>query len=99
MSTSLDHALRIAAVGWRVLPLHTPIDGVCDCHRHDCTSPGKHPRTNNGLSDASADADQIRRWWGMWPVANVGAVVPDGLIVVDVDVADLTVVFRTDELP
>ena len=35
----------------------------------------------------------------MWPTANIGAVVPDGFIVVDVDVADLATVFRSDELP
>lgn len=35
----------------------------------------------------------------MWPTANIGAVVPDGFIVVDVDVADPATVFRGDELP
>ena len=99
MSALLESALTIAATGWPVLPLHTPIDGACDCHRPDCSSPGKHPRTKNGLSDATTDADHIRTWWGMWPTANIGAVVPDGFIVVDVDVADLATVFRSDELP
>ncbi len=99
MSVILDTALAMAAAGWNVIPLHTPIDGACDCHRPRCPSPGKHPRTKNGLSDATADGDQIRRWWGMWPTANIGAVVPDGFIVVDVDLADLATVFRSDELP
>ena len=89
----------MAATGWGVIPLHTPIDGACDCRRPDCSSPGKHPRTKNGLTDATTDADQIRKWWGMWPTANIGAVVPDGFIVVDVDVADLATVFGSDELP
>ena len=35
----------------------------------------------------------------MWPSANIGAVVPDGFVVVDVDVADVDTVFRSDELP
>jgi hypothetical protein len=35
----------------------------------------------------------------MWPSANIGAVVPDSFIVVDVDVADVVTVFRSDELP
>ncbi len=99
MSALLESALRMAADGWGVIPLHTPIDGTCDCHRPGCSSPGKHPRTKNGLSDATSDADQIRKWWSMWPAANIGAVVPDGFIVVDVDVADLVTVFRADELP
>ena len=99
MNALLESALAIAATGWGVLPLHTPVDGVCDCRKPDCSSPGKHPRTKNGLSDATTDADQIRKWWGMWPQANIGAVVPDGYVVVDVDVADLATVFAADELP
>ena len=99
MNAPVESALAMAAAGWAVIPLHTPIDGACDCHRPDCSSPGKHPRTKNGLSDATTEADQIRMWWGMWPTANIGAVVPDGFIVVDVDVADLAAVFRSDELP
>lgn len=99
MSALLVCALRMASAGWGVIPLHTPIDGACDCHRPGCSSPGKHPRTKNGLSDATTDPDQIRRWWGTWTAANVGAVVPDGFIVVDVDVVDLATVFRGDELP
>ena len=99
MSPLLESAFSMAATGWAVIPLHTPIDGGCDCRRPGCSSPGKHPRTQNGLSDATTDTDQIRRWWGMWPTANIGAVVPDGFIVVDVDVADLATVFRSDELP
>jgi putative DNA primase/helicase len=91
--------MAMAAAGWPVIPLHTPIDGACDCRRPDCSSLGKHPRTKNGLNDATRDADQIRKWWGMWPHANIGAVVPDGYVVVDVDVADLATVFSTDEMP
>lgn len=99
MSALLDSALAMAVAGWGVIPLHTPSDGACDCRRPDCSSPGKHPRTTNGLSDATTDADQIRKWWGMWPAANIGAAVPDGFIVVDVDVADVATIFRSDELP
>ena len=99
MNALLESALAMAAAGWAAIPLHTPIDGVCDCRRPDCSSPGKHPRTKNGLLDATTNADQIRRWWGMWPQANIGAVVPDGYVVVDVDVADVETLFAADELP
>lgn len=95
----LESALRIAAAGWAVLPLYTPVDGACDCRRPDCSSPGKHPRTRNGLNDATTDTDQIRKWWGIWPDVNIGAVVPHGLVVVDVDMADLSTVFAADEVP
>ncbi len=89
----------MAVAGWGVIPLHTPVDGVCDCRRPPWSSPGKHPRTKNGLSDATTDADQIRKWWGMWPTANIGAVVPDGIVVVDVDVVDPATACKNDELP
>ena len=99
VSALLDSALAMAASGWGVIALHTPIDGGCDCHRPGCSSAGKHPWTKNGLSDATMDVDQIRRSWATWPAANIGAIVPDGLVVVDVDVADPATVFRSDELP
>jgi putative DNA primase/helicase len=83
--TLLDSALAIAATGWGVIPLHTPIDGACDCRRPDCSSPGKHPRTKNGLSDATVDVDRIGGWWTMWPNANIGIAVPSGVVAVDVD--------------
>ncbi|HSV92423.1 MAG TPA: phage/plasmid primase, P4 family, partial [Desulfobacterales bacterium] len=83
--TLLESALALAATGWGVLPLHTPVGGVCDCRRPDCSSPGKHPRTKNGLTDATIDTDQIEKWWTMWPHANVGIAVPSGVVAVDVD--------------
>jgi hypothetical protein len=72
----MDHlaaALLYARLGWPVVPLFTPTDGVCDCpKRAACESPGKHPRTLKGLDDATTDEAKIRRWWGMWPHANIG---------------------------
>jgi Bifunctional DNA primase/polymerase, N-terminal len=78
-------ALRYAALGWPVLPLHTPgHDGRCSCGRGDCLKPGKHPRTRHGLHGASTNAARIRAWWAAWPDANVG-VATGWLVVVDVD--------------
>jgi hypothetical protein len=82
----LGAALDYARAGWPVFPCHTPINGVCDCHRGEgCESPGKHPWTKNGLSDATTDELQIRRWWKSRPVANIGLTIRDGYVVVDVD--------------
>jgi hypothetical protein len=68
----LAAALVYAALGWPVVPLHTPTGSVCDCPRKtDCASPGKHPRTLHGLEDATTDEASIRRWWSMWPHANI----------------------------
>lgn len=81
-------ALDYARQGFWVFPCHTPVPGGgCSCHSREKDHPtGKHPRTRNGLSDASVDADRIERWWTMWPDANIGiSCGPSGLVVVDVD--------------
>ncbi len=87
MNALLDAALGYAARGWPVFPCHTPKGGGCDCHRADCGSPGKHPRTKNGAHDATTDAVQIERWWAMWPQASIGIATgaASGLYVLDVD--------------
>ena len=83
----LKAALTYANRGWAVFPLHTPReDGTCDCRHADCKRVGKHPRTMNGMDDASTDEQQIRKWWKSWPEANIGiACAPSGLGVIDVD--------------
>lgn len=84
----LDAALSYAARGWLVLPLHSvTTEGQCTCGNSVCSSAGKHPRTANGLKDASKDPSVIEGWWARWPDANIGiATGPDsGLIAIDVD--------------
>lgn len=53
-----------------------------------CKPRGKAPLTPRGHNDASTDGDQIRRWWGRWPDANIGIATGAGLAVVDVDDED-----------
>ena len=87
-------ALALAERGFAVFPLHTPDKretGGCSCRDRECTSVGKHPRTMKGLHDASTDPEQIRKWWGIWPAANIGIAtgreIPGGgyLAVLDID--------------
>lgn len=73
----LDHALAYAKAGMPVIPLHGVLtDGTCTCGTAKCHSPGKHPRTKNGLKDATTDPRKIRKWWGQsrWPNASIGGV-------------------------
>jgi hypothetical protein len=66
-------ALRYAARGWRVVPLHwVDAGGACSCGKPRCKSVGKHPLTEHGLADGTADAATVRSWWRRWPRANVG---------------------------
>lgn len=75
-----------ARAGMPVFPLYEPgRAGECTCGKADCTNAGKHPRTKNGLNDATTDTDQVRAWWRQWPDANIGSPVPAGEVVLDVD--------------
>jgi Bifunctional DNA primase/polymerase, N-terminal len=80
-------ALAYARIGWPVLPLHSIRNGACTCGVSTCTRPGKHPRTRNGVHDATTDPSIIRKWFADWPDANIGvaAGTRSGLLVVDVD--------------
>jgi hypothetical protein len=46
---------------------------------------GKAPRTSHGVLDASTELAVVEGWWERWPQANVGARVPERLMVLDVD--------------
>jgi hypothetical protein len=90
-------ALAYAARGLKIFPCWelTPDGSDCACPRSHpsrdgggghCGSPGKHPRTPNGVKDATTDPATITRWWTSWPRAHVAiAAGASGLLVVDVD--------------
>ena len=84
----LTAALSYIAKGWHVVPLYWPVDGVCSCSKGKaCKSPGKHPLTEHGLTDASIDEKQIMAWWKKWPLANVAIRTGQisGIVALDVD--------------
>lgn len=88
VATPLAAALSYASRGWPVFPVHgiRSQGAQCTCGRRDCGSPGKHPRTENGLKDATLDERTIRGWWQRWPDAGVAIATGHGLVVIDVDV-------------
>lgn len=86
--STLEYALEYAGKGWPIFPLHTPEPGArCSCGRGNCQNPGKHPRTQNGVKAATTDEATIRRWWGMWPDANIGFAAGGStkIVILDVD--------------
>ena len=86
----LDAALKYALRGFRVLPLNSIRAGVCTCGDTDCRSPGKHPLTPHGATEASSDEMTIRGWWSKWPTANIGLAMGDaGCVALDVDTRNL----------
>ena len=83
-----SRALKYAALGLRVHPLHSIVDGHCSCDGGSaCTHPGKHPRTPNGVKDATIDRKTIKAWWNKWPSANIGIATGrvSDIFVLDVD--------------
>jgi len=87
MENLLQEALKYAAMGLSVFPVHSIEAGRCSCCKVDCGSPGKHPRTMNGCKDATTDTAQIKKWWGMWPKANIAIATGliSGIVVIDID--------------
>lgn len=83
----LAAALRYAALGWPVFPLHTPVGDGCSCADTACKSTGKHPRTSDGFKAATTEEARIRSWWRTWPTANIGIATGarSGLFALDVD--------------
>ena len=85
----LSRALQYARYGLAVLPVFGfTKDGHCACKDgKTCNRPGKHPRTRNGVRDATTDPSQIKEWGGKWPNANIGIAAGkvSNIIVVDID--------------
>lgn len=73
---------------WLVFPLHTPTTNGCSCQNLTCQNIGKHPRTKNGLNDATTRLDVIEDWWKKWPNSNIGIQtgVSSDLAVLDIDI-------------
>ena len=91
MSSLIENALAYAQRDWAVFPLHNiNAAGNCSCGKLECSSAGKHPRTPQGLKNATVDSAVINNWWSTWPEANIaictGAV--SGIAVLDIDGAE-----------
>lgn len=88
MPVSLDDLFRFTKQGWKIFPCHAMVEvGLCSCGDPDCSAPGKHPRTFNGVKAATDSPEQIRSWFSQWEDVNwAGATgTPSGQFVVDLD--------------
>ena len=69
----LDAALKLAARGYCVIPVHDCHTGQCSCKSGKaCSSPGKHPRIQGWKDKASSELAVVRSWWARNPRANIG---------------------------
>jgi hypothetical protein len=68
----LETVLRYGTAGLPVVPMHGTSDGFCTCDDDQCKNPGRHPRTPNGLKDATTNPSAIEALWQKWPTARAG---------------------------
>jgi hypothetical protein len=83
-----EFAREAAGRGWPVFPLHTITrTGRCSCGKDCGRNAGKHPRTLNGLNDATTDLARVDPWWERWADANIGMATGKraGVFTVDID--------------
>ncbi len=87
MSQQGEAALVYANCGLVVLPLHWPTDVdtcSCGCSDRRCWQRAKHPLVPPQLG--SSEPSQVNAWWERWPLANVGLLARESLlVVVDLD--------------
>lgn len=87
MNPSLKAAIAYSQrLNWAVFPLHSIVNKQCTCGKQ-CSSPGKHPRTINGLKAATTDIAAIEEWFNKWPASNIGIATgaASGFWVLDID--------------
>lgn len=89
-TSPLDAALALAHAGFRVAWIHAPDGAGCTCGKPKCAGRGKHPILSAWQRLASADADVLRDQFHRISVdvPNLGVVLGDGLVAIDVDDAD-----------
>lgn len=73
--------------GFALFPVHGVVDGVCTCGSPTCDRIGKHPATQNGLTDATKDIDVLKELWTGRKGLNVGIATGEisGIFVIDID--------------
>ena len=102
-SSVVKAALAWARHGGEIVALHGIDDnGQCTCGRASCKSPGKHPIAElfpKGQHSATSSAVKIRRAFKKYPRANIGVILPPGLVVLDVDGPEGAETFKRLNLP
>src|SRR3972149_1002269 len=84
----VQQALAYAARGWSVFPVHSIKHGQCTCsNKSTCSRPGKHPRTEKGLLEATTDYKVIQNWGDTWANSNIGIRMGSGFgfFAIDID--------------
>lgn len=88
--TRLEQALYLAALDFKILPVHGIVDGKCTCgleHEGPSNKAGKHPTINNWNDQATTDPEQLMLWFEDHEELNYGIYMSgSGFMAIDVDV-------------
>ncbi len=82
----LNAALYYLRLGITPIPLCTPANSVGGCEQHGplCPHPGKRPLVK-GWTAREVTEDDVREWWHRWLTANIGGVMGNGVVGIDID--------------
>ncbi len=83
----LAYAITYTVNGWEVFPLGAgKVPRIRSPHPKGHRCKGACGRDGHGMHDATTDIATVYRWWGLeYRGANIGARVPKGLFVIDLD--------------
>jgi hypothetical protein len=102
-SSIITAALAWGRQGAKIIGLHGIDDSdSCTCRNSRCRSPGKHPIAElfpKGQHSATNNAATIRRAFRRYPRANLGVILPPGLVALDVDGPEGATTFKRLDLP
>ena len=79
------YAVDLAVAGWEVFPCSGKLPAIPSPHPKGTDCRGECGLDGHGHLDATTDLDWIVARWREYPNANIGARVPQGRVVLDVD--------------
>ena len=104
----IEQVMKYRAFGWKVMPLHRPINGVCSCGNPICANIGKHPalsswRNKDGVYASEVDLqhpNNLKRWFG-GTERNVAILTGriSGIVVLDIDSEEGEQNIKSREIP
>ena len=84
-SRNLFAAAQYVRKEWKVVPIHTVVNGKCSCGDKNCSSIAKHPLNRNGVKGALSSANDVFDMWMRRPDANIALATGEHFFVVDID--------------
>lgn len=102
-SSEIKAALAWRRLGAKIIALHgINEDGSCTCGNPNCQSRGKHPIPDvfpKGHLSATRIKSKIRKIFKDYPNANLGVVLPQGVVALDVDGPNGAETYKSFKLP